>query len=60
MSKEAEGVKCECGEFTPFGLYVAAHWRERLDFTCPKCQARYTVQAGKVKPKKKSAKKPRR
>lgn len=51
---ELDGVSCECGQFTAYTAYVAAHWNERLVFTCPKCTAKYDViqgQATPIKPK---------
>ena len=47
MSDKPEGVKCACGEFTPFHVWVYAHWNQRIEFTCPKCKAKYSVLRGK-------------
>ena len=47
---EPKGVSCECGEFTPFSMWVYAHWTTPAVFTCPKCDRKYTVQRGRAKP----------
>lgn len=49
---EPKGVTCKCGEFTPFSMWVYAHWQERLTFTCPGCGAGYSPYAGVAKPVK--------
>ena len=49
---EPEGVRCPCGEFTPFNVWVYAHWRERIRFVCPKCERVFDVYAGVAKPDK--------
>ena len=40
------GLKCECGHFEKFPMYVYAHWGIPLTFTCSECGARYEVLRG--------------
>ena len=47
--KENRGVQCDCGKYTPFSSWVYAHWDNVAEFTCPKCNKRYTIFQGKVK-----------
>ena len=35
--KPSEQWQCSCGETYPLGMWVAAHWNERITHTCPKC-----------------------
>ena len=44
-----KGVTCKCGEFSPFSMWVYAHWGERLSFVCPECGAKYSVYKGQAK-----------
>lgn len=44
-----KGFTCQCGEVEEYGPYVAAHWREVLIFTCPKCGTKYDILKGKAK-----------
>lgn len=43
-----KGFICECGERHEFGMWVAAHWGERLVHTCPKCGRVHNVCRGRV------------
>jgi hypothetical protein len=52
MSTYPKGFTCKCGEFHLYPLCVYAHWREVLDFTCPKCNAQYSVMFGNAKLKR--------
>lgn len=47
-----KGFTCECGVEYRFPLYVYAHWRTALDFTCPECKRSYTVITGNARLKK--------
>jgi len=50
MKEQNKGVQCRCGKFTPFSLYVYAHWDIPLLFTCPDCEVKYNILAGDVSP----------
>lgn len=41
-----KGFTCECGKFHEFGVWVAAHWRERLVHTCDSCGNVHSVCMG--------------
>ena len=57
MPKIPEGFTCECGQYHDFGVYVAAHSRDRLVHTCNKCGAKHSVCMYQVRLIKKSASK---
>lgn len=44
-----KGWTCGCGTFHEFGVYVAAHWSDRLKHTCDRCGATHDVQRGVIK-----------
>ncbi len=39
---------CECGKVHEFGVWVAAHWTERLTHMCEICGAEHEVHRGIV------------
>lgn len=43
-----KGFICECGEYHKFGVYVVAHWQDRLTHTCDNCQRTHLVWQGKA------------
>lgn len=47
MTKIDEGFVCECGQHHVFGVYIAAHWDERLIHTCD-CGRKHSVCRGHV------------
>lgn len=48
MRDSNKGFTCECGKEHAFGLYVAAHWNERMEHTC-ECGRHHEVFRGYVK-----------
>ena len=40
-----DGFICTCGRAHKFPMYVYAHYRKRLAFTCP-CGVSWDIQAG--------------
>lgn len=46
MAELAKGFTCQCGEYHRYPVYVYSHWDELLDFTCPKCNAKYQIVRG--------------
>ncbi len=40
-----KGFTCSCGKFNRYELYVYAHWRDPLKFTC-ECGRRYSIVCG--------------
>lgn len=42
--KGGKYMRCACGTKTVFGLYVAAHYNELLDFSCDGCGQAYSVR----------------
>lgn len=59
MEEERQGFTCECGKFHVFGVYVMAHWDEKLIHTCPECDRVHQVCRGRAtlqrSPKKRKA-----
>ena len=45
-----DALVCPCGVETPLPAYVAAHWEEKILFTC-RCGKLYWIERGKVTPK---------
>lgn len=50
IDDQPKGVTCPCGGFTPFTVWVYAHWHERIEFTCPKCGQVSVVWRGESSP----------
>lgn len=42
------GIKCDCGHFEKFGLYVHAHWNDILTYTCEKCGNKCDIRRGDI------------
>ncbi len=57
MAELPKGFKCKCGKFHRFHVWVYAHWRELLDFTCDECGQKYTVVMGHAKAEGNAARK---
>lgn len=47
---------CPCGRVETPGAYVAAHWNERLTWTCPECGAMVSLCRGLLRIVKKGGK----
>jgi hypothetical protein len=42
------GVRCLCGNENRFSVWVYAHWRMKITFTCPSCHAKCTLLRGEI------------
>jgi len=44
--KLPKGFMCKCGVWHSFPMYVYAHFREPLTYTCERCNRRYEILLG--------------